>query len=72
MTNVYGPGKTLNNYLNPAAFALPAMGTFGNLGALNILGPGSIRIDMGLTRSFRIGEGQSWSSGQKRSICPTI
>ncbi len=59
LTDVYGPGKTLNNYLNPAAFAQSAPGTFGNLGALNILGPGSIRIDMGLTRAFRIREGQS-------------
>ena len=58
-TDVYGPGKTINNYLNPAAFALSAVGTFGNLGALTIQGPGSIRIDMGLTRVFPIREGQS-------------
>jgi Carboxypeptidase regulatory-like domain len=59
MVNVYGPGKTLNNYLNPAAFAQSAPGTFGNSGALSIHGPGSIRIDMGLTRAFQIREGQS-------------
>jgi hypothetical protein len=59
MANVYGPGKTLNNYLNPAAFAQSAPGTFGNSGALSIQGPGSIRIDMGLTRAFQIRENQT-------------
>jgi hypothetical protein len=59
MGNVYGPGKTLNKYLNPGAFAQPALGTFGNSGALSIEGPGSIRIDMGLTREIRIGETQT-------------
>ena len=59
MQNVYGPDKAFNNYLNPAAFAQPAIGTFGNSGSLSILGPGAIRLDMGLTRSFQIREGQS-------------
>ena len=57
--NVYGPGKTLDHYLNPGAFAQPAIGTFGNSGSLSIQGPGSIRLDMGLTRAFQIREGQS-------------
>jgi hypothetical protein len=59
MTNVYGD-KTAGNYLNHAAFATPTVpGTFGNLGALNMAGPGMFRIDMGLTRSFRVREGQN-------------
>jgi hypothetical protein len=59
MTNVYG-NKTAGNYLNHAAFATPTVpGTFGNVGALNIAGPGMFRIDMGLTRSFRVREGQN-------------
>jgi hypothetical protein len=42
--------------LNPAAFTQPENGTFGNMGRANVLGPGSIRIDMGLTREFRFHE----------------
>jgi hypothetical protein len=37
--DVYGP-KTLTNYLNPAAFAQPAAGTFGTHQRNSIKGPG--------------------------------
>jgi hypothetical protein len=46
-------------YLNPAAFGLPALGTLGNMGANNVLTPGSWNLDVTLLRLFRIHEGQS-------------
>ena len=50
---------TVNSWLNAAAFAQPALGTYGNLGSSNILGPASITINMGLTRTFKVRENQS-------------
>ncbi len=55
----YAATKTTDQWFNPAAFVRPASGTYGNMGGRNILGPGNIRIDMGLTRKFRIREGQT-------------
>jgi hypothetical protein len=57
MENVYGD-KTVRNYLNPAAFALPATGTFGNLGVGSIEGPGSFAFDAAISRTFQVGEGK--------------
>ncbi len=56
LTNVYTSNRTPSNYLNPAAFAQPALGTYGNLGANNILAPGSLYINAGVTRVFKIRE----------------
>ena len=55
--NPYGD-KTAGNYLNPAAFALPAMGTIGNMAANSIRGPGSWQFDMALSRTFQVKESQ--------------
>ena len=55
--NPYGD-KTAANYLNPAAFALPAMGTIGNMAANSIRGPGSWQFDVALSRSFQLNERQ--------------
>jgi hypothetical protein len=57
LTNVYGD-KTAKNYLNPAAFALPAFGTFPNQGISAILGPSTWQFDAALSRTFRLRETQ--------------
>ena len=51
MDNVYG-NKTLSNWFNPAAFAQPALGTYGNSGYNAYKGPGSKTLDLSLVRSF--------------------
>jgi len=59
LADPYHPDKSLDHYLNPAAFAQPAFGTYASTGANNIEGPGLIQIDMGVTRTFKVGERQS-------------
>ena len=46
---------------NPAAFAIPALGTYGNLGQANIAGPGMFQLNVALSRTFPV-----W--GEKRSL----
>jgi hypothetical protein len=52
--DVYG-AKTLDVYLNRAAFASPAPGTFGNLQYRAIEGPGYWAIDTGFSRLVNVG-----------------
>jgi hypothetical protein len=43
-------------FLNPAAFAVPAPGTFGNLGAYAIYGPRMFNWDASVQKDFRLTE----------------
>ena len=55
LASPYGD-KSVRNYLNPAAFTLPALGTLGNVGAGSIAGPGTWQLDAALSRTFQLGE----------------
>jgi hypothetical protein len=50
----YG-AKTVDQWLNPAAFAQPALGTYGTSGRNAYYGPGQKTVDLSLVRSFRFG-----------------
>jgi len=56
--DIYGE-KTLDSYLNRAAFAQPAPGTFGNLVRNSVNGPGAWKADLAVSRLF------SWSGSQR-------
>ncbi len=49
------------HYFNPAAFALPKVGTFGNAGPNILYGPGISNWDLSLTKRFKFGEGRALS-----------
>ncbi|MBI3047787.1 MAG: TonB-dependent receptor [Acidobacteria bacterium] len=53
LDNPYGD-KTLTNYLNPAAFAIPAPGTLGDHGARSIEGPGFWQVNLALARLLQL------------------
>jgi hypothetical protein len=51
-----GPGAARTQYLNPLAFAVPAAGNFGNLGAFAIYQPLYANWDVSTQKAFPIGE----------------
>ncbi len=58
LSNVYG-NNTVSDWVNPAAFAFPATGSYGNVGPGTIRGPGLLVFNAGLSRPFRIWEHQT-------------
>ncbi len=48
--------EVISQYLNKAAFAPNALGTFGNLGRNRFRGPGLAVVDLGLHKDFRVTE----------------
>jgi len=58
LANPYGNNK-LTQYLNPAAFALPALGSYGNTGLNSIQGPHTWEFDLAMVRVFKLRESQN-------------
>ncbi len=54
--SIYPAHQTINNWFNPAAFAVPAVGTWGNLGRNVGRGPGYYEIDTALEKETAIRE----------------
>jgi hypothetical protein len=54
---IFGPGtRTAERWFNPAAFAVPAAFTFGNVGRNSIYGPGLQTLDFAVARDFAVAE----------------
>ena len=45
-----------DRYFDPAAFALPAAGFYGNLGRNTLTGPGLAVVDLSVNKRFRLSE----------------
>jgi hypothetical protein len=56
LANAYAPNQSAALWLNPAAFANPAAGSYGNLGFDRLRGPAWVKIDLGLVRTFKVWE----------------
>jgi hypothetical protein len=54
--SIYAADPSINGWFNPAAFSLPASGTWGNLGRYIANGPGMSEIDSSLQKRFRVTE----------------
>jgi hypothetical protein len=54
--SVYSSNQTPGGWLNPAAFAVPAVGVWGNLGRNIARGPGLWQIDPALTKRTQLRE----------------
>src|SRR5436309_12280734 len=51
-------GGPMTAWLDPAAFAQPAMGTYGNIGYMAFIRPSTWNLDMAMSRTFNLREAQ--------------
>jgi len=51
-------GPTFAQWFNPAAFAIPANGTWGNAGRAIATGPGLVQVDFSLQKTTPVAEGK--------------
>lgn len=59
LASPYGDRSSLTNYINRAAFAVPALGTYGNAGVSNVVGPGYWDWSEAISRQFKVREAQT-------------
>jgi hypothetical protein len=59
LEDVFMPNRTPGQWLNRAAFAIPAQGTWGTMGANTIEGPGRFQVDVAVSRVFSVRESQN-------------
>ena len=59
--SIYAANRTITNWFNPAAFTVPAKGTWGNLGRYAGRGPGYYEIDSALEKRFELRENKGVS-----------
>jgi hypothetical protein len=52
----YASAKSVNGWLNPAAFSMPAAGTYGNCARNTFYGPSFKQIDFSLLKDTNLGE----------------
>jgi hypothetical protein len=52
----YAHPQTITDWLNPAAFSMPATGTFGNCGRNTIYGPNFRNVDFSMLKETKLGE----------------
>ncbi len=60
LTGVSPDPLTDDSYVNPAAFTAPASGQWGNAGRNSLRGPAQFSMNLGLSRSFLMGERYSF------------
>jgi hypothetical protein len=59
LTDAYAPANGNSQWLSAAAFASPAAGAYGNLGANSLRSPDAVDLDLGIARSFQVREKHS-------------